>query len=501
MHSLSPLKKNIDSLIAAAVGFSIIILYTRHGGIGLCPDGVVYTSTAANFRESCRLFDFRQSAMVEFPALYPLFLSAMIFLTGLQPLAIGAVLNAFLFAVIIYLAGNITQQFSHSSRWYKASVLSCIVLSPGLLEVYSMMWSETIFILLLLLFLVTMHRYCQSHSRKVLIAAAILAAMAAVTRYAGVTMIAAGFLVIALDTTRRWPDRARELLIYSCISPSLLIVNLIRNATVGGTATGMREKSLSPLLRILHDTGSVFYDWLPFFNHHYSRAAAMTVVVTFILLFTIVRQFVQRKRLVTYESIADMFALIYLMFMVTMASVSRFETLNSRLLSPAFIPLLWSCSSWIVPVSQKIPPAKSKWVILFGILLLLVFQYGQLSADYETWDGVKDAGIPGYTEDQWKNSPTVRYIQNDSLPFKKGYAIFSNANDAVYFFTGRQGWFLPNKENVKGVKAFLGNSRCYVIWFDDGDNPDLIGKDFMVNTKKMKLVKQFDDGAIYESDP
>jgi hypothetical protein len=34
------LKKNIDSLIAAAAGFFIIFLFTRHSGIGVCPDGV-----------------------------------------------------------------------------------------------------------------------------------------------------------------------------------------------------------------------------------------------------------------------------------------------------------------------------------------------------------------------------------------------------------------------------------------------------------------------------
>jgi hypothetical protein len=352
-----------------------------------------------------------------------------------------------------------------------------------------------------MLFLVAMHRYFQTHSRKVLIAAAIIAAMASITRYAGVTMIAAGLMVIALDTTRRWHSKVKELLIYSCITPSLLAVNLIRNIAVGGTATGMREKSLSPVTRILHDTGTVFYDWLPFFNHNYSRAGVISVVVAGILMFTLLWQFILRKRLATYENIAAMFALIYLTFMVTMASVSRFERLNSRLLSPAFIPLLWSCSSWIVPVAQKVAPSKRKWVFLTGILLLFLFQYGQLSADYETWDGVKDAGIPGYTEDQWKYSPTVQFIEKDSLPFKKGYAIYSNAIDAVYFFTGRQGWFLPNKENLKGVTDFFNNPRCYVIWFNDGDNPDLIGKHFIINTKKMKQVKQFEDGAIYGSDP
>ena len=86
------------------------------------------------------------------------------------------------------------------------------------------------------------------------------------------------------------------------------------------------------------------------------------------------------------------------------------------------------------------------------------------------------------------------------MPFKKGYTIYSDAYDAVYFFTGRPGNFLPNKENKRGVHDFLNNRHCYVVWFNDGENPDLVGMDFITKVKKMKLVKQFDDGAIYEYD-
>jgi len=107
MFQFSSIKKNIDSLVAAVAGFTIIFLYTRHGGIGLCPDGVVYTTTAKNILSGCTLVDFRHYPVVEFPAFYPLFLSGITLLTGLQPLVFGAVLNAFLFAAVIFLSGYI----------------------------------------------------------------------------------------------------------------------------------------------------------------------------------------------------------------------------------------------------------------------------------------------------------------------------------------------------------------------------------------------------------
>jgi hypothetical protein len=500
MFQFSSIKKNIDSLVAAVAGFTIIFLYTRHGGIGLCPDGVVYTTTAKNILSGCTLVDFRHYPVVEFPAFYPLFLSGITLLTGLQPLVFGAVLNAFLFAAVIFLSGYIMEQFAWSSKWYKAAVLSCIVLSPGLLEVYSMLWSETIFIFFLLLFIITMHRYFQTYSRKALIAAAIITSVACIIRYAGITIIGTGIILLLLDTKLPLQRKLKDILLFCLISPLLLIINFVRNYNVGGTMTGIREKSLTSLGKNMHDVGSVFYDWLPFFNGHYNGAAWLTLFIICVPAFICLSQFMRNRRLVTYENIAAGFALLYLSFMIIIASISRFETLDSRFLSPAFIPLVWSCSNWIVSLSKKNNPIKKKWIIILGIIIFLCFQYGQLAADYETWDGVKDAGIPGYTEDQWKYSPTVLFIQKDSLPFKKGYTVYSDAYDAVYFFTGRLGKFLPNKENKSKVQEFLNDRHCYMVWFDDGENPDLVGMDFIINVKKMKPVKQFNDGVIYKYD-
>ena len=500
MFRFTAFKKNIDSLIAALAGFTIIFFYTRHGGIGLCPDGVVYTTTAQHVLSAGRLVDYRNYSLVEFPALYPLFLSAIMFVTGLQPLVFGAMLNAVLFAIVIYLSGVITGKFVNTSKWYKAAILSCIVLSPGLLEVYSMLWSETIFILLLLLFIIALRRYFQNYSRKVLIAAAIITSLACVTRYAGITIIATGGILLLCDTKLPWRRKITDVVLFGLISSVLLIINLTRNYMVGGSMTGIREKSLSPLIKNMHNAGAAFYDWLPFFNGNYTGAALLTFFIFSVLVFICVWQFIRSRRLVNYENIAACFALVYVSFMIIIASISRFETLDSRFLSPAFIPLVWSCSNWVVALSKKINRVSRKWVFVLGAVIFLCFQYGQLAADYETWDGVKDAGIPGYTEDQWRYSPTVLFIQKDSLPFKKGYTIYSDAYDAIYFFTGRRGLFLPHKENKIGILDFLNNRHCYVVWFNDGEDPDLVGLDLISKVKKMKLVKQFDDGAIYESD-
>ena len=58
--------------------------------------------------------------------------------------------------------------------------------------------------------------------------------------------------------------------------------------------------------------------------------------------------------------------------------------------------------------------------------------------------------------------------------------------------------FFPAREYKPAVKEFLNDPHCYMVWFNDGANSDLIDLNFITRVKKMKLVKQFSDGAIYE---
>jgi hypothetical protein len=495
-----PIKKNIDSLIAAVAGFTIILFFTRHGGIGIEPDSVVYLSTAENLHAKGKLVDFTGGPLVDFPAFYPFFLDGIRWVTGVNPLRFAPLLNAFLFVVVIILAGYIMDRFVYTSRFYKWAVLTCIVISPCLLEVYSMLMSESLFLVLLLFFIISLHRYLLSFSRPALFATILFAALASITRYAGITLIATGGILLLLNRRISLRKKLIDGVLYSLLAPLLLILNLVRNYAVGGSLTGGREISTTSLRDNIHDAGSVLYDWLPFLQGHYKGAGIFFVVVIAALVFLCIKNYRYVQNFAMYENIAVCFSLLYLLFLISIASVSRFETLNSRFLAPVFITLLWCSSYWTVPLFQKTGRPWRMFALVAGFCMFFLFQYGQLAWDYETWDGVKDAGIPGYTEDQWKYSETVQCIKKDSLHFEKGFTVYSDASDAIYFFTGEVGKFLPHRQYLPGIKEFLSDRHCYVVWFDDGENTDLVDKTFITATKKMKLLKQFNDGAVYVYD-
>jgi hypothetical protein len=492
------ISKHIDSFIAAIAGAAVILLFTRHGGIGMYPDSVVYSSTADNLSHTGKLVDFLQRPLIDFALLYPVFLSGFTKLTGFSILTFAPLLNAILFALLILLSGLILDTLALKTRWYKIAVLSCIVFSPCLLEIYSYLLSETLFLVLLLLFFTSFYKYIQNYSLKHLLLAALMAGLASITRYAGITIIATGGFILLLNPELVIKKKLLHIIIFSLVSSVFLAANLLRNYLLNMTLTGYREKSTTSFYHNIRDAGSVFSAWLPFTGNHTFVSVVIMLTILVALTAFIIQINVSLKTVRTYPGILAVFSLVYILFIIVMATLSRFEPLNSRFFSPVYIPLLVSGSSWMpATIQNKKRNIKTLW-ISFGLLILLLFQYSQLSADYETWDGVKDAGIPGYTEDSWIYGTTVQYIQQHRDDLQK-MTVYSDAADAVYFFTGIKGKFLPHKEFTDEKKIFLNTSGCYVVWFNDGENPDLISKNFILSVKKMKVYKELDDGVIFIS--
>jgi hypothetical protein len=452
--------KNIDTLIAAVAGFYIIYLFTTYSGIGVSPDSIMYTSTARNLHAQGLMHTFR-GPLVDFPVFYPLFLALVTLITGADPIAAGPILNGLLFAVV----------------------------SPPLLQVYVYLWSETLFILFILIFIIAFKRYQLNHHIKRLLIAALIAAIACITRYAAVTIIGTGALLLLLDSELLIRQKIKHLLIFSTAAVSLLIANLLRNALITGTVTGPREPSVTPFSKNLLYFGSVVCEWIGLSPDQYDVFAipiACLLLIGFILALT---WNAIKHRLNTYENLAITFFVVYALFMILSATFSRYERINSRLLSPLFIPLLWGCTSWASGALKQIKFKRKMLapaLLALAVLLLNFSMYKQVIDRYNDW---RDYGIPGYTDDSWNKSEFAAFLKNHPEVFKSGYPIYSDAHEGVYFVSSKTSNLLPHR--------FFQLKRFYLIWFTEMENPELINLKDVQQVKSLKKLYEFPEGAIY----
>jgi hypothetical protein len=436
--------------------------------------------------------------VMDFPAFYPIFLSAFLFLTGSKPLTFGPIVDGLLFAALIGLCGYIMNRFNKVTRGYKALLLVFIVLSPCLLEVYSMIWSETLYLFLSILFITAAHGYFQTHSLRSLAAMALVAGFACITRYAGVSLVALGGLLLLCDGRLRWSARKfGHWGLYGLLAVLPLALNLLRNYKLTQTLTGFREPGQTPFSNNLHMFGSVLCDWLPFFNERYG--AATFVALVFILGITgrFVYRLVRRTDIFSYSNLALSYFVVYGGFILYTATVSRFQPLDSRLLSPLFIPWLWGSSSWIPPALKHCPRPWKKLAVVAGLAAAACFIYGEVHEFRDNWEGIHYAGIPGYTETSWKQSETLAYVRSHKDSLEKAGPIYSDAFEGLWFLADLRSDLLPHKDNPEDIRWMMRHPHFTVIWFDDAINWDLIDLDLMRTRKVLVKELRFKDGAIY----
>ncbi len=489
---------NMDSLIAAAAGFVLVQIFSKHSGIGVSPDSVTYLSAARHMVEGKGFISFENLPVNDFPIAYPFFLTILSFFTRLDPLQFAPVLNGILFGSLLYVSGGIMNGFRFYSGWYKRILLCCILFSPALQEVYSLLWSETLFLLLILLFIISISNYLRQLTVRWLLISALVCAFACLTRYAGVFLVLTGAGLVMFNPELPMRRRMIHCLIFGSLSSSLFLVNIIRNYMLTGLAMGMRPKNDTGILKIMEYFGGVPSDWL-LIDRRPALAVLLTglVLLVFSLAFLVTRR--HKKSGYGFEYVIAVTGWMYCVFMLFTSTLTRYEQFTSRLLSPMFMPLLWSLSWWVPGYISK-TTYRLKWVSSISFLLIAAwFLNIQLAADYEYYDGVKDAGVPGYREDPFVQSEIVQYVEKNKSGFDRGIPIYSNAGEAVYFITGLAARQLPFSAFPSRVQQYYSIPKTYLVWFRDLDNPEMPGLQEILQNKNMVLLKQLSDGAVYVS--
>ena len=156
--------------------------------------------------------------------------------------------------------------------------------------------------------------------------------------------------------------------------------------------------------------------------------------------------------------------------------------------------------SWWIPEFLSVTGYRFRWIygalVLFGTAWFLNIQ---LAADYEYYDGVKDAGVPGYREDPFVQSEIVQFVEKNKTVFDPALPIYSNAGEAMYFVTGLPARQLPFTAFPSKLQQYYAVKNSYLVWFRDLDNPEMPLLDSIKLHKNLQPIKELADGSVYIS--
>ena len=184
--------------------------------------------------------------------------------------------------------------------------------------------------------------------------------------------------------------------------------------------------------------------------------------------------------------------------MLVTATLSRYETINSRLLAPFFVACLFTLSfyavSWISIIPKKGNSIAVRLIIAsFSFLLLIQF----IQKDIDVYNEVKQGGIGGYTEDDWKESEMISYLMTRPNYFNGVVPIYSNASHAIYLYSKKAVKIVPERVHDLKVASFYKEPEMYLVWFTSEDNKDVLSKEEVSAHFNMKEIATFKDGSIF----
>jgi hypothetical protein len=530
------------------IGVLVVLFTTSRYGVGITPDSVAYISTARNLiagkdlpeyahalilkkaednpfliqevihmlidRGIAKVYiDYRGQPFVDWPPLFPTLL-AVVGIGGIDPLEAARYINAISFGLIILVSG----------RWLKKHVKSpalvflgsfTVLLSEPLLRVSASAMTESLFILLVLLFLFEIGEFSRSGKPLSVVVSAVVVALACLTRYIGVTLLITGLVLLLFRRNASLTRRLIDATAFGLISVLPIAIWIVRNYLVSSTLVGARVSSSYTLVQNLYHIRDTLAAW--FLPPGIPPALrSLTIGLLFILATGIPVFIISRKHSGAYEALLQImpvacFLIIYTSYLVasvTMVALA-FQRINDRLLSPIYAPLMLAIFFTINSIRQLyfhefFSKQVLNYFLLVAVSLCLVYPLLQV-VEFVT-DSIHE-GIDRYSTREWKESELIAYLKDNPLPGK----VISNDPHALYILAGIYASSSPRRYRYDGpspsskanallqFKESLPSSRnVYLVWFKTYE-----GKDYLYSVQDLHSVLQieelatFSDGAIY----
>ncbi len=484
-------------------GVALVLVGTSLYGVGISPDSTTYLSVARSLLAGRGYVTFDGSSYTSCPPLFPTLLAA-VGLAGIDPVVGARFLNALAFGGIVLVSGIFFLRSLRSPALTVAATCS-IVLSPGLLGVCAMAWTEPLFVLWILLFLLQISAFLRHPQTRSLIAASVFASLCLLTRYPGVAVIPAGLvLLLAPLGPGRMGSRLKRVAGFLTISCTPLALYCLRNYRITGLLSGSpRLHSIYTIRQSLATTADVVTTWL--MSPSLSLSVRVILLVVLLVLVLVVISHFRRSAAPRPDDDwlgagpAGIMMLTYvpLIFYTHQVGVPE-ETINDRYLAPIAVLLLWllwvGMDRLVVLLSRLRGRGEMLRYAPIGLCVLWLSCYPSARTK-EMVRSMQRYGSGGYSTAVWHEAPLVRWLQSHRL---EGL-VRANAPDAVYALTGVRALVSPHRD--WDMTKFRERPGEYLVWFPGLLRGFLYSFEDLASELFLEEVVRVPGGGVYRFRP
>ncbi|MDT8323910.1 MAG: hypothetical protein RRA94_07370 [Bacteroidota bacterium] len=457
-------------LAALALVFLLI-----DGGVSFTTDSFSYMAIARYFADSAAYVDYLDIPVALWPPLLPALLALLHMLGISDPDVLAALLNPACYLVslgsMIWLLGRaMEKQDRRHLPWIAVAV---VLLSWPLFKISLWMLSEPLFVATVSVFFVAAFHYHEKQSRGPLLLMGLAAALAVMTRYSGVTVIATGIVFIALSSAvlRR---KMLHTLLFACLSLLPLLLWLLRNYAQHGRLTGPRLPSTLSLSDAVVDLFEATLRW-------YLPGSVMSPSLLDFLLLLFVLGWIwmlRQQRFRTHAAshivvLLAIFVLLFSVFMIATSTTVRMDRLGTRLLLPLSLPLSLLLVLWIRWTLSLLPLHRFLRTG-FVVAALLVISY----IPYHRLSGMRDYRAEGWTATEWRENALLPRA-GEILSTRPDAYVLSNLPFVLSWYTDvrvRRSLVVPDGDHADPAahatqlhhfRELLGEGRpVCLVWFN-----------------------------------
>ncbi len=496
----------------------VLVIRATPDGLGLSDDSIAYIAGARSiaagdgYREAWLASN---QPVTHFP---PAFSSVLAFfgLLGMDPLRAVRWVNALLFGLNAALLGILGWRMTPSLT--AGVVLAALFVASGeMFSVHAAAMSEPLFIFLSLLAFWMFDLYFErDHHWLWMIACGTFVGLAYLTRYAGLAL-AATFALALLILRTTWRKRLTSIgVLLASMLPWLLGWSL-RNRLVAGNVTNrtfawhpLTSENIVPGLRVFSE---FFIPIEPLRRVIFKQPWIIEVMILLVLGGLLVWVAVTTRRYLSHPQrertgkearevlsfTTALFVFAYLASIV--ASMLMFDAATKfklRILAPVLVSLLILLVLFGIWMRSR----RRGLVVVLTLLLLGISIYKQAST-VNTWAKTE----LGYASFQWYDSQAMDYL--NELP--ADVMIYTNEPGAVYLYTGRGCYVLPDRfdsatataranfeKGVAIMQADIHQGKAVLALFDHGEN---VSRDVPALTAGLYLAHKSSGDEIYTEQP
>ncbi len=367
--------------LSAVLAAALVWWATAVWGAGLSPDAIAYAAIAERIRDHGQVGYWLEPRTSTWPPLFPLVLAAVSAITGSSVVDAGRMVNSVVAGLIVVVVAALAWRLLRS-RWLRGLAIATAVVAQPLAVVEVKVWSEPLFVLLVLLLLLVLAGVPGRRPVARLVGAAALAAAAFSTRYAGLAVVPAAVVALAVWPRRTaWRERAAHVAWFGVPAAMAAGGLLLWNRWRTGQAFGPRWRPHDPFWHHAADGLAAVGQWLL----PTGSARALTIAFGALALVAVASALValpgKRPSAVTVADRAGVVGLApvlvslvgcYFAYMVYARTTSGFDLLSSRLMLPIFVPVVLLVLLLTERVAAGIDREQARVLVLALPLLVLM---------------------------------------------------------------------------------------------------------------------------------